>query len=59
MVARSFELSSNSNLSEGAAIPEGMARLDVKTSNALFDELSNWNYVLKQSHIDLEELSDE
>ncbi len=36
-----------------------MARLEGETSNALFDELEQWNTLLKQSDIDLEELSND
>lgn len=49
-IARPFEPCSNSFLKEGDHFQEEMARIEEDTSNALFDNLRDWEHQLK--HVD-------
>ena len=52
-IAHRLELRSTLNLDGGDAIPEGMAHPGVETSNALFEELADWEHQLKHLDTDL------
>lgn len=58
-MARFIEQGSNEFLDEGATISEKeMARLDGESSNALFEDLADWNEQLKHIDFDMEEPSE-